>query len=100
MRTKTILIIIFTVLITVFLMMNADAVEFDYLFGKGQISKLVVVGVCTFIGFILGYWAGRPKTVITSYDNKFDDHDDSRSTHKPLDLPKDGLSEEDREYIS
>jgi putative membrane protein len=99
MRTKTILIIIFTVIITVFLMMNTDAVEFDYLFGKGQISKLLVVGVCTFIGFILGYWAGRPKTVITTYDDKFDDHG-NRSEHKPLDLPKDGLSEEDREYIS
>lgn len=93
MRAKTILIIIFTILITVFLMMNTDAVEFDFILGKGQISKLVVVGVCTFIGFILGYLAGRPKTVVTSYDDKFD--------HEPnKEEPKDGLSEEDREYIS
>ena len=99
MRPKTILIIIFTVLITVFLMMNTDAVEFDYIFGKGEISKLVVVGVCTFFGFILGYWAGRPKTIISTYDEKFDDHD-HRNAHKPGELPKDGLSEEDREYIS
>lgn len=95
MRPKTIFIILFTVLITVFLMMNTDAVEFNFIFGTGQISKLVVVGVCTIFGFILGYWAGRPRTVVTSYDDKFDnDHQHPNST------PKDGLSDEDREYIS
>lgn len=97
MRPKTILIIIFTVLITVFLMLNTDKVPFDYLFGEAQISKLVVVGVCTVFGFILGYWAGRPRVVVSTYDQKFDDH---HTTDKPLDTPKDGLSEEDREYIS
>jgi len=100
MRTKTILIIIFTVLITVFLMINTDKVQFNYLFGEGEISKLVVVGVCTFIGFILGYWAGRPKTVVSTYDQKFDDHQHNQIDHKPAETPKDGLSEEDREYIS
>ena len=93
MRMKTILIILFTVLITVFLMMNTDAVEFDFIVGKGQISKLVVVGVCTFVGFLLGYLAGRPRTVVSTYDDKAD-HENSIAT------PKDGLSEEDREYIS
>lgn len=99
MRPKTILIIIFTVLITIFLMVNTDKVKFDYIIGEGEISKLVVVGVCTFVGFILGYWAGRPKTVISSYDNKFDDHNQEQ---KPVEAikDKDGLSEEDREYIS
>lgn len=94
MRTKTIFIIIFTVLITVFLMMNTDAVEFDFIVTKGQISKLVVVGVCTFIGFILGFVAGRPRTVISTYDQQPSDHQKISSE------PKDGLSEEDREYIS
>lgn len=93
MRAKTIFIILFTVLITVFLMMNTDAVEFNFIFLKKEVSKLLVVGVFTFIGFILGYWAGRPKTVISSYDDKFD------ADHQP-EKPKDSLSEEDREYIS
>jgi putative membrane protein len=92
---KTILIVIFTILITVFLMMNTDAVEFNFIVTKGQISKLAVVGVCTFIGFILGYWAGRPRTVVSTYDDKFDHN----QTPAPAE-PKDGLSEEDREYIS
>jgi putative membrane protein len=94
MRPKTIFIIVFTVLITVFLMINTDAVEFDFIFGKGQISKLLVVGVCTFIGFVLGYVAGRPRTVISTYDDRHEEEDKSSSA------PKDGLSEEDREYIS
>jgi putative membrane protein len=94
MGAKTIFIIIFTVLITVFLMMNTDAVEFDFIVAKGQISKLVVVGVCTFIGFVLGYMAGRPRTVVSTYDDRFPDQEQISSA------PKDGLSEEDREYIS
>ncbi|CAM4280836.1 Protein of unknown function [Pedobacter westerhofensis] len=94
MRTKTIFIIIFTILITVFLMINTDAVEFDFIVTKGQISKLVVVGVCTFIGFILGYMAAKPRTVISTYDDRPADQDKFNSE------PKDGLSEEDREYIS
>lgn len=96
MRTKTIFIIIFTVLITIFLMINTDAVEFNFIFGKGEISKLVVVGVCTFVGFILGYIAGKPKTVVSSYD-------DAVSAETPHTVPaqqQDGLTDEDREYIS
>lgn len=91
MRTKTIFIIIFTVFITIFLMMNADAVEFNFIFFKKDISKLLVVGICTFIGFILGFWAGRPKTTVTTYD---------RETEEPGSAPKSTLSDEDRNYIS
>lgn len=93
---KTILIVIFTILITVFLMMNTDAVEFNFIVAKGQISKLAVVGVCTFIGFILGYWAGRPRTVVSTYDDKFEHEENKGSSSEH----KDGLSDEDREYIS
>ncbi|WP_316815576.1 hypothetical protein [Pedobacter nyackensis] len=90
MRTKTIFIIIFTALITIFLMINTDPVEFNFIFLKKDISKLVVVGVCTFVGFILGYWAGRPKTTVSTYDREIDAHSDN----------KNNLSDEDREYIN
>ena len=96
MRTRTIFIIVFTVLITIFLMMNTEPVKFDFIFVEKDISKLLVVGVCTFVGFVLGYWAGRPKTVVSTYDDRFDN---KHNEAKP-DQPKDGLSEEDREYIS
>jgi putative membrane protein len=93
MRTKTILIIIFTAIFTVFLMMNTDAVEFNFIFVKKDISKLLVVGVFTLFGFILGYWAAKPKTVVSTYDNKSDE-DDVNTDHR------NSLSQEDRDYIS
>ncbi len=96
MRTKTIFIIVLTVLITIFLMMNTDAVEFDFIFAKKQISKLLVIGICTFAGFLLGYWAGRPKTVISTYDRS----DDEIHPGTPSASSKETLSDEDREYIS
>lgn len=88
MRAKTIFIILLTVVVTVFLVSNTDEVEFNFIFATKDISKLVVIGVCTFIGFLLGYWAGKPRTVVSSYD----DH-----TGPSAD---DSLSEEDRNYIS
>jgi putative membrane protein len=92
MKTKTIFIIAFTALITIFLMINTDAVEFNFIFAKKDISKLLVVGVCTFVGFILGYWAAKPKTTITSYDKEIDQYNNTGS--------KNTLSEEDRDYIA
>jgi putative membrane protein len=94
MRTKTIFIVLFTVLITIFLMMNTDAVDFNILFADSvKISKLLVIGICTFIGFVLGYWAGRPKTTVSTYDERFD--------HKEAPVVSKGaLSDEDRDYIS
>jgi putative membrane protein len=91
MRAKTIFIIIFTALITIFLMINSDAVEFNFIFLKKDISKLVVVGVCTFVGFILGYWAGRPRTTVSSYDREIDQQNNNN---------KSTLSDEDRDYIN
>lgn len=88
MRTKTVFIIIFTALITIFLMINTDAVEFNFIFLKRDISKLLVVGVCTFVGFVLGFWAGRPKTTVSTYDREIDEKGN-----------KGGLSDEDRDYI-
>lgn len=91
MRTKTVFIIIFTVIITIFLMINTDAVEFNFIVVKANISKLVVVGVCTFVGFILGFIVRRPRTTISTYD-KVDDHG-------PV-ISKSTLSDEDRDYIN
>ncbi len=91
MRTKTVFIIIFTALITIFLMINTDAVEFNLIFVKKEVSKLLVVGICTFVGFVLGYWAGRPKTTVSTYDREIDE---------PGNTGKNNLSDEDRDYIS
>jgi len=98
MKTKTIFIIAFTALITIFLMINTDAVEFNFIFGKKEISKLLVVGVCTFFGFILGYWAAKPKTTVSSYD--IDDPQGTPEDRRNELKRNNDLSDEDRDYIS
>lgn len=90
MKAKTIVIIIATVILTVFLTVNRDAVEFDFIFGEPVlVSKLVVIGICILIGFILGFLVGRPRKTYSSYDNAIDEAQKQQ-----------GLSDEDREYIS
>ena len=91
MTAKTFFIILFTVIITIFLVINTDAVEFNFIVAKANISKLLVIGVCTIIGFILGYIAAKPKRTLTSYD----DHAEVIEAK-----PQTGLSEEDKNYIS
>ena len=93
MNGKTIFIIIVTVVITVFLMLNTDPVDFDFLFTVVPVSKLAIIGICTVAGFILGYMAGRPKTTISSYDSRFEENETTEEEADPL-------SPEDRDYIS
>ena len=92
MSAKTISIIAITAVIIIFLMLNTEVVEFNFIFGKADVSKLVIVGVCTFIGFIVGYWAAKPKTTVTSYD-------EDGPQENPADR-RNELSDEDRDYIS
>jgi putative membrane protein len=55
------------------------------------------VGVCTLVGFILGFLAGRPRTTVSTYDkNGPQDYPEDRQKD---DRPKNGLSDEDRDYI-
>lgn len=93
MRNKTIFIILLTIVLTIFLMINTDAVEFDFIFMKKDVSKLLIIGVFTLFGFVLGYLVAKPRVVVSSYDQKFDDQADDTA-------PKDHLSAEDRDYIS
>lgn len=90
MKPKTIFALVITVLLTIFLTVNSDAVEFDFIFGEPvSISKLVVIGICVLIGFILGFIVGRPRKTLTSYDTEIEKAGQ-----------KTGLSDEDRDYIS
>lgn len=93
MSGKTISIIILTILLTVFLMVNNDAVEFNFIIGQPvEVSKLIVIGICILIGFILGFIAGRPRKTFSSYNDEVERNQaiEQRST----------LSDEDRDYIS
>ena len=92
MRTTTMLIIFITILLTVVLMQNTNAVTFTILFTDVRLSKLTVMASTTAVGFVLGYMVGRPKRaryIAPEYrENDTDDND------------SDTLSEEDRKYIS
>ncbi|SFG75315.1 LapA family protein [Pedobacter insulae] len=94
MKAKTIFVILITCLLTIFLMVNRDAVEFNFLIGAPvPVSKLLVIGVCILIGFILGFIVGRPRKTISSYDAEIE-------KGYPTNENKSALSDEDRDYIS
>ena len=94
MKPKTLFALIITVLLTIFLTVNSDAVEFDFIIGEPvSVSKLVVIGICVLIGFVLGFIVGRPRKTVSSYDTEIEKGytvNDTKST----------LSDEDRDYIS
>ncbi|RDC55589.1 DUF1049 domain-containing protein [Pedobacter chinensis] len=92
MSGKTIFIIILTALLTIFLMVNTEPVDFDFLVTTVAVSKLLVIGVCIVIGFIIGFIAGRPRKTVSSYDDEIERNQATGN--------KKELSDEDRDYIS
>jgi len=94
MKPKTIFVILLTVILTVFLTVNSDKVDFDFIIGEPvPVSKLVVIGICVLIGFIIGFIVGRPRKTISSYDTEIEKGYTTTEN-------KSGLSDEDRDYIS
>ncbi|KRT14981.1 hypothetical protein ASU31_16840 [Pedobacter ginsenosidimutans] len=92
MSAKTISIIILTALLTIFLMVNTEPVDFDFLVTTVPVSKLLVIGICIIIGFIIGFVVGRPRKTVSSYDDEIE-------RNQPVSNKKE-LSDEDRDYIS
>lgn len=94
MKTKTIFIIIATALLTAFLFLNNDEVEFNFIVVNNVlVSKLIVIGICVLIGFIIGFLVGRPRKTVSSYDTEIEKGYSNSET-------KANLSDEDRDYIS
>jgi len=92
MRIKTMLIILVTVLITIFLVQNTGPVFFSFLWATFRISKLVMLTLIAIVAFILGILVGRPSKV-KRLGVDFIENEHER--HSP-----DTLSDEDRDYIS
>lgn len=92
MSAKTISIIILTALLTIFLMVNTEPVDFDFLVTTVPVSKLLVIGICIIIGFIIGFVVGRPRKTVSSYDDEIE-------RNQPVSNKKE-LSDEDRDYIN
>lgn len=94
MKAKTIFIIVLTALLTLFLTVNSEPVDFNFLIGEPvPVSKLIVIGICVLIGFILGFIAGRPRKTVSSYDVEIERGAQSAER-------KSTLSDEDRDYIN
>ncbi|RZK34193.1 MAG: hypothetical protein EOO90_31145, partial [Pedobacter sp.] len=67
-------------------------VDFDFLVSTVAVSKLLVIGICIIIGFIIGFIVGRPRKTVSSYDAEIE-------RNQPVSNKKE-LSDEDRDYIS
>jgi lipopolysaccharide assembly protein A len=94
MSAKTISIIILTALLTAFLFLNSDEVPFNFIVANDvQVSKLIVIGVCIIVGFVIGFVVGRPRKTVSSYDDEIE-------KNQPSIEKKNTLSDEDRDYIS
>jgi uncharacterized integral membrane protein len=94
MNSKIIFVIILTALLTAFLFLNNDKVVFNFIIVSDvYVSKLIVIGICVLIGFILGFLVGRPRKTVSSYDTEIEKADVEIEN-------KSGLSDEDRDYIS
>ncbi len=94
MKPKIIFIILITALLTAFLFLNNDKVVFDFIVVSDvYVSKLIVIGICILIGFVLGFLVGRPKKTLSSYDPEIEKADGEITNTSTL-------TDEDRDYIS
>lgn len=105
MSFKTVSIILLSVCITIVFMQNTDAVVFNLFFSSISISKLWLMSIMLLVGFIFGAMLKKPQPSIPEKAfnanvplevNNFDEDDQEYIRMKP----KNGLSDEDRDYIS
>jgi len=73
-------------------MVNTEPVDFNFLVTTVAVSKLLVIGICIIVGFIIGFIAGRPRKTVSSYDSEIE-------KNQPVSNKKE-LSDEDRDYIN
>jgi hypothetical protein len=102
MSFKTIFIIILSILITVVFMQNSDEVLFTILWKEVQVSKLLMMLVMTSFGFIIGLIVASPKKkkLANNYNNvplEINQTEDEEYIEMPK---KQGLSDEDRDYLN
>jgi uncharacterized integral membrane protein len=102
MSFKTIIIIILSILITVIFMQNTDQVLFTILWKELYISKLIMMLVVTIFGFIIGVIVARPKKKKQVTQNADVPLEVTQTEDKDyIEMPKkQGLSDEDRDYLN
>ncbi|GAA4808598.1 hypothetical protein GCM10023231_42350 [Olivibacter ginsenosidimutans] len=99
MSTKTIFIIVLTVLVTIILMKNTDEVIF-WIFGDRYIPKLAILGTMFGLGLIVGFLLGRPrKKAIQETTSPQDFQTTNGNTEEYTNPYRSNLSDDDRQYI-
>ncbi|AMR32068.1 hypothetical protein A0256_11875 [Mucilaginibacter sp. PAMC 26640] len=96
MRIKTIIILIFTIVLTIIFMQNLEAVKFTFLFATIYISKVTVMLIVSAIAFIIGFLAGRPPRSKFSHTS----YDEEPSTDSTRNSKINTLSDDDRDYLN
>jgi putative membrane protein len=61
MKLKTIIIIVLAVLILIIFLQNTQVVTLRFLFWKMTISRIILIPLFVFIGFVIGYVAAKVK---------------------------------------
>ncbi|MFH1458783.1 MAG: LapA family protein [Candidatus Omnitrophota bacterium] len=59
MKPKTIAILIFSGILLIILLQNTQVVSVQLLFWKISMSRIILLPLLMFIGFILGFFMGR-----------------------------------------
>jgi hypothetical protein len=98
MSFKTLLAIIITIALTVFIVQNKDEATFTVLFGTAVMSKMPVLIAVAIGAFILGLIVAGPKRK-KQYEEE-DEYDDEEEEEDTPRRRPDTLSDEDRDYIS
>ena len=88
MSVKSIFIILISILATLVVINNTDAVHF-WFFGDTEISKLAIIGGVFFTGWLIGFLMGKSGTKPKD-KTEFEEYEEEES----------GLSHEDKEYIN
>lgn len=100
MSGKTIFAIILTALLTVFLTVNNDPVDFNFIVTTIPVSKLLVIGICILIGFILGFMVRKPRKVVKKQETHIEKQvQPTAPTQQPVEVSK-TITSEDKDYIS
>ncbi len=102
MNFKTTTILILAVLTTIIFMQNVnEQVKFSILFTDVRINIVYVMAGLTFIGFVIGFIAGRPKKkkpVELSTPNQSKLMSDADKDY--ISDPKPNLTDKDKDYLS
>ncbi|UEG52346.1 hypothetical protein LLH06_15420 [Mucilaginibacter daejeonensis] len=98
MSFKTILAILITIVLTVFIIQNQDEATFHVLFGTMTTSKMTALIGVALGGFILGVIVATPGR--KKYEEREEEYDEEEEEDDAPRRRPDTLSDEDRDYIS